>query len=120
MSEQNSDNPLQYAPSTFKSYDGVELQYRHDMVVHWFNEEAYYQIMNLPLSMRDRYFKMITDNIDVVEIIFGTVNHPMIDYIKGKPFDSMRSNLLEGEMIDYLKCRDLFAAYDEWKNRTGG
>lgn len=100
--------------------DGSVMNYVHDHIIHWMNNDVYKRTINLSASDKDRYFQMITDYGDLISKLLNDDNNVIYEYVKGnpEPWLKLESHAQKSDaVIDYERPKQLIKEYEEWKAR---
>ena len=98
----------------------IERDLLHEYVDYYFNNIFFNAILNLPDEKRANVFTMLTTHVDVLSELLDAGNHPILDHIKGVPWQTANTALeISSDVrINYEQAQPLIMAYDEWKSKT--
>lgn len=90
-------------------------------VAQYFEQECLQIMMAMPEYMQDRFWKMMTEYIDVISVLYRTEHHPIISYIAGTPWPVANTLVDQSpENLAYQQNETLRNLYDAWKANTAG
>ena len=98
--------------------DGSVMNYVHDHIIHWMNNDVYKRTINLSKADKDRYFQMITDYGDLIAKLLNDDNNVIYEYVRGNPEPWLkleRHAEKSDAIIDYERPKQLIKEYEEWK-----
>jgi len=96
----------------------IERDLLNEYVEYYFNNIFFNSILNLPNEERGNVFAMLTTHVDVLSKLLDAGNHPILDHIKGTPWETANTVVERAPhiQVNYDQAQPLIIAYDEWKN----
>ena len=97
-----------------------ERDLMHEYVDYYFNNIFFNSVLNLPAEERANVFTMLTTHVDVLSKLLDAGNHPILDHIKGTPWQTANTAAENHPQVtvNYEQAEPLIKAYDEWKTNT--
>jgi len=96
----------------------IERDLLHEYVDYYFKNIFFNSVLSLSAEERSNVFTMLTTHVDVLSKLLNAGNHPILDHIKGNPWQTANtaSQMSDLVNINYDQARPLIEAYDEWKS----